>query len=173
MAPVIAAYAPTFIVSSDLSRAAETARLVAAPLGLEVRLDPRLREFSVGDAREGRTWAEFCAAEPEQAAAVRAGDFGAVAGAEAPEQATARFLPALAEAAQAVQAGETGMVVAHGAVMRTAALEFVGARSAGLALGGFDNCGFAVLDDSGSGFMGMPDGQAWRIRAWNRVATGL
>ena len=46
------------IVSSDLSRAFETANAIASHHGLEVRPDPRLREFRFGDW-EGLTWDEI------------------------------------------------------------------------------------------------------------------
>ena len=52
VAPVIAAYAPSFIWSSDLVRASETAAIVAEVCGLEVTTDARLREFAVGENRE-------------------------------------------------------------------------------------------------------------------------
>ena len=47
-APRLAELAPAAIVASDLSRAADTAAELAALTGLEVRLDPRLRERSFG-----------------------------------------------------------------------------------------------------------------------------
>jgi probable phosphoglycerate mutase len=46
------------IYTSDLARARETAEILGARLGLEVRLDPRLRERSFG-AWEGKTWDEL------------------------------------------------------------------------------------------------------------------
>src|SRR6266550_6847085 len=46
------------VYSSDLSRARETADIVAAKLGLEVRVDPRLRERSFG-SWEGLTTPEI------------------------------------------------------------------------------------------------------------------
>lgn len=49
--------------ASDLSRAAETARIIAEPHGLAVSLEPRLREFSFG-AWEGLTWDEIEEANP-------------------------------------------------------------------------------------------------------------
>jgi len=51
------------IYSSDLSRATETARIVAEPHALEVRHDPRLREFHFGEW-EGLTWDEIVATRP-------------------------------------------------------------------------------------------------------------
>jgi broad specificity phosphatase PhoE len=46
------------LYSSDLARARETAEIVAAKLGLEVRLDPRLRERGFG-SWEGLTMPEI------------------------------------------------------------------------------------------------------------------
>jgi broad specificity phosphatase PhoE len=47
------------IISSDLRRAAETAEIVGARLGLAVELDPRLREVDVGE------WSGLTSAEVE------------------------------------------------------------------------------------------------------------
>lgn len=170
VAPVVASYAPSFVVSSDLSRARATADVLAAACGLPVRTDPRLREFSVGDNREGLTWAEYEAAHADEVALLRGGRGSEVPGFETPEQVLARFLPALQEAADAVEDGGTGLVVAHGAVLRTAVPAFVGLDAAADALGALDNCGFAVLDDSVTGFIPPAGGGGWRLKAWNRVA---
>jgi broad specificity phosphatase PhoE len=51
------------IYASDLSRAVETASIVAEPHGLPVRTDPRLREFDFGQW-EGLTWDEIVATRP-------------------------------------------------------------------------------------------------------------
>jgi broad specificity phosphatase PhoE len=50
-------------VSSDLSRAAETARIVLGPREIPLRLDPDWREMRFGDW-EGLTWAQICAGNP-------------------------------------------------------------------------------------------------------------
>jgi broad specificity phosphatase PhoE len=50
--------------SSDLVRASETASIVGAHIGLEPRLDPRLREGNRG-RWEGRLWIEIERDEPE------------------------------------------------------------------------------------------------------------
>ena len=47
-----------------MSRAIETARIVAEPHALEVRTDPRIREFDFG-AWEGLTWSQIVARWPE------------------------------------------------------------------------------------------------------------
>jgi broad specificity phosphatase PhoE len=55
---------------SDLSRAAETARIVGARIGLEPRADPRLREGNRGDW-EGKLFIDIKAEDPEGYAAWR------------------------------------------------------------------------------------------------------
>ena len=52
------------IFASDLSRAIETARIVAQPHHLPVRIDARVREFDFG-AWEGLTWPEIVERWPE------------------------------------------------------------------------------------------------------------
>jgi broad specificity phosphatase PhoE len=51
-------------VSSDLSRAAETARIVLGARAVPLRLDPDWREMRFG-AWEGLTWAQICEANPQ------------------------------------------------------------------------------------------------------------
>ena len=50
-------------VSSDLSRASETARIVLGARDVPLRLDPDWREMRFG-AWEGLTWDEICALDP-------------------------------------------------------------------------------------------------------------
>lgn len=61
------------IVASDLRRARETARIVAAGLGLEPRHDARLRERDLG-GWSGLTTPQIAGRWPEQLARVRARD---------------------------------------------------------------------------------------------------
>ncbi len=60
-------------MTSDLSRASQTARLLARETGLSVRVDARLRETGLG-GWEGLTVAEVEAAFPEEWARWRAGE---------------------------------------------------------------------------------------------------
>jgi len=63
------------LVTSDLGRAAETAGIVGAALGLEPRLEPRLRELAAGawsglsraqiEQRDGAALARFDSGDPE------------------------------------------------------------------------------------------------------------
>src|SRR5690349_5518570 len=72
-AAVLATYEPVAIVSSDLSRAAETAEALASRLGLTVRHDERLREIHAGEW-QGMTAGDVADQFPEQQAALAAGE---------------------------------------------------------------------------------------------------
>lgn len=55
---------PTRVVSSDLRRCRDLAEFVARDAGLELELEPRLREQHLG-AWQGRTWEAISASEPD------------------------------------------------------------------------------------------------------------
>jgi len=63
LAKQLGAQSFTALYSSDLQRAAQTARVIGTALGLEVRLHPGLREISFGEW-EGQTLAEVRARYP-------------------------------------------------------------------------------------------------------------
>ncbi|CAM3684800.1 histidine phosphatase family protein [Nocardioides zeicaulis] len=169
VAPVIAALEPVALWSSDLARAAATARAVGAECDLEPVLDPRLREFDVGPHRTGLTTDEYAAAHPREHAALLAGDIAAIPGRETTDDLLERFLPALTSYADGVGDGQTGVLVSHGAALRVAVPAFLGwgdAPGEGLAV--LANCGWVELVHSASVWTG---GEArWRMDAWNRVA---
>jgi len=166
-APYVAAYRPSVLWSSDLVRASRTAEYVAEASGLELRLDARLREYSLGE-RTGLTLAEYAARWPAEYADFRAGRFSAVPGGETTDDVLARFVPALEELAGGLAPGETGVAVSHGAALKVALIDFLG-WPAGTDMGmrGLDNCGWAVLtaDDE------EPDARPhWRLAAYNLTA---
>ena len=99
----------TVVVSSDLVRAADTARVLAELLGVQVRLDERLREHGMG-SWEGLTRAEVADRFPEQYADWTAGRPVRGRGGEEPSAVTERALQALAE----LPPVGTAVVVAHG-----------------------------------------------------------
>ena len=103
------------IYSSDLSRARETAAAVAALHGLEIRLDPRLRERAFG-SWEGLTREEIHAL-PE----------GSRHDGESDEEVRERVLEAIQAIADA-HPGEDVLVVAHGGALNALWHHAVGER---------------------------------------------
>jgi probable phosphoglycerate mutase len=103
------------VVSSDLRRAAETARIAATRLGLPVELDERLREVDVGEW-SGLTSAEIEARYPEGYRRRREGRTGWQQGEELGAMA-ARVVSALGEIAER-RVGHRVLVVTHGGPIR-------------------------------------------------------
>jgi glucosyl-3-phosphoglycerate phosphatase len=99
----------TVVVSSDLVRASETARALTAVLGVQLRLDERLREHGMG-SWEGLTRAEVANRFPEQYADWMAGRPVHGRGGEDPSAVAERALEALADLPPAGVA----VVVTHG-----------------------------------------------------------
>lgn len=102
--------------TSDLSRARETAEIVGAEIGLEPRLDPRLREANRG-RWEGYTFDEIERAHPlEYAAWRRGGASWRFPGGESLQEQQDRVLAALADIEAA---GELpALAVCHGGSIR-------------------------------------------------------
>jgi broad specificity phosphatase PhoE len=124
IAPLLAARKPDAIVSSDLTRATDTAAALAALVQLPVRRDPRLRERGYGNW-EGLTQAEIADRFPAAAARKRAGDHDLGHGIEPPADVMKRVGEALREAADAAPGGTT-VVVTHGGAARYGMFELLG-----------------------------------------------
>ena len=162
-APYVAALAPALLWSSDLARARQTAEYVAKEASLDLRPDPRLREFDLGQ-RTGLTMAEFAGAYPEEYREFRAGHYDVVPGGESRAAVVARVTACAEEALVALAPGECGVMVGHGGSLKVSVLELLGwSEGAAAGLHALDNCGWAVLQDSGV------DGRL-RLAAWNRTA---
>ncbi|MBT2512986.1 histidine phosphatase family protein [Arthrobacter sp. ISL-30] len=113
---VLSRYDWDAIVSSPLSRAAETADLIAAGLGLDVaRRVPELSERSFGPA-------EGLQAGPELDALRIPGGFR---GAESEDEAACRGLAALDALAEEFRGGRV-LVVAHGTLLRVSLSRAIG-----------------------------------------------
>ena len=104
------------VYASDLGRARETAQALAAAVGLEVVLDPGLRERGFG-IFEGRTFREIEQQWPEQAQRWRRRD--ADFGPEGGETLAAFYERCIAAATRIAQShlGEAIALVAHGGVL--------------------------------------------------------
>jgi len=105
------------VYTSDLSRARQTAEAIAAPHGLAVRPDPRLRELDFGQW-EGLTYAQVLERDPEARAFWDSGDPSAKPpGGESREQMLERVRLVLADLARH-EDGQTLAVVGHGGSLK-------------------------------------------------------
>jgi probable phosphoglycerate mutase len=158
----VAAYRPTRVVASDLSRAAVTARHVADAAGLDVALDPRWREIHVGQWQGMHTTqvrAEFAELlEQMDLEDVRRGVDG-----ETLAEVGERAGTALRELLDGLAEGECVVVVAHGVSSRAAVAEVLGIDQhlATHALATLGNCHWAELAEGRTG---------WQLAAWNAHA---
>ncbi len=166
-AAAIAALRPSRVVSSDLSRARDTAEQVAgASGGIEVRLDERWREIHAG-GWQGLTAAQVLAQHPEDAERLISGeDFKRGGHGESLADVAARTRLALDELTGSMDPGECVVIATHGVTGRSLVAELVGLEqsTAWRVLGGFGNCHWAVLEEGRAG---------WRITQWNASAEGL
>jgi probable phosphoglycerate mutase len=114
------------VVASDLSRAHETARIVATELGVALAYVERdLRERSFG-VFEGLTRAE-CEAQHAEAWRAWMTHKKAPEGAEGIETLTGRMLAAVGRAAERVaKEGEPALVVTHGGALRSVVASVTG-----------------------------------------------
>jgi len=157
-APLVAAYSPVAVVSSDLVRAVDTARPLADLLGLPVHLDPRLRERSLG-RWEGLTRDEVDRMFPEEYAHWLAGREDCQAGSEPRSALADRAAAALADTV-----GETVVLVTHSATSIALTGRLLGLSvPAWRAVGPLANCHWSEL---------RQDEHGWRLRAHNLGPAG-
>lgn len=115
-APLLAALRPDAIVTSDLSRAADTAAALAALTGLPVRTDPRLRERYYGQW-QGLLVTEVAERFPVEYARWRAGDPDPGVDVESLDDLGKRVGAGFQAAADALPGG-TIVVATHGGAAR-------------------------------------------------------
>lgn len=109
---------PQVIVSSDLSRAFDTASALAGLCGLEIATDPRLRETD-GGAWEGMRREELLRTDPDSYRAWLRGDFIRPGGTGEDRRAVGeRMCAAIADALAKTDPGRTVVVVSHGGACR-------------------------------------------------------
>jgi len=164
-APLVAAFEPVAIFSSDLLRTYQTAEPLAALTGLEIQTDKRLREIHVG-SWEGLLGDEIRTQDPDLAERVwRGEDVRRSPTGESPQEVADRVAEALAEIAETAQDGATIAVVTHGLAGRVGACRFVGLPFEHWRLfGGLANCAWISLDRHRSGAY-------WRIETYNAVTA--
>lgn len=160
-AEVLAAYRPSRVYSSDLSRSYQTAEMLAQRLGLDITTDKRLREIHVG-SWEGLRGEEIRAADPELARRLWAGeDVRRSPTGESPREVAERVVEALTEIAEAAEDHSTVVVATHGLAGRVGACKFVGLPfDQWRRFGGLSNCAWVSIDRHRSGAY-------WRIESYN------
>jgi glucosyl-3-phosphoglycerate phosphatase len=134
----LAVMKPDAIFSSDLSRAAQTAAILARLTGLTVQLDKDLRERG-GGSWEGKTADEIRAEFPEAFANWAPSD-GETAAAVAD-----RASAAMERIADNLPGGSLTVVVAHGGSLGFGAARLLGIPDDLRAIGPFGNCCWSVL----------------------------
>lgn len=161
---MLAALSPAALLSSDLSRARDTADALAAAAGIPAVLDPRLRELHLG-TWEGLSSLEARDRHPEEHAAWRRGIDVHRGGGETHREAGERAVACLAEHLPDVRPGGTLVAVTHGGTAKAVVgllLELPSASWGRLvALG---NARWSVLVESDQG---------WRLERHNTGLTSL
>ena len=113
------------VISSDLQRARVTASAVALAVGVDLEVDPRLRERDFGPW-EGLTLPEISASWPEPYAAWRRGDEPGV-GVETRAAVAARMTAACEQAVAESTPNSLLVLVSHGGSLATLAGALLGA----------------------------------------------
>lgn len=150
---------PEALVSSDLSRAADTAAALAALTGLSVTYDERLRERYFG-AWQGLTMSEVQRTRPEEHAAWTAGADVIGGDVETLDDLGKRVAEALQSAADLVPAGGTVVVATHGAAARSGVGQLLGwPREQLRTLRALQNCHWVELTHDTT--------RGWQIAAYN------
>lgn len=160
------------VVSSDLARAVQTAEPIAKALGVEVGLDPALRERD-GGAWQGLLRHEIAERFPDQFARWTSGEDLRIGGGESLAESWRRCERGIRAQAAAMDQELRGtlVVVGHGASMRGGMLRLLGLLDGGpddvrryRAFAGFRNAHWAEVRRSRSG---------WVLDRFNISADGV
>lgn len=160
VAAQLAPLRPDRVVTSDLSRASETADAIARACGRTALLDRRLREIDVG-SWQGLTREQVAEDNPWLDGALLAGqDFRRSPTGETATEAGERVRQVLLDLAERFP-GSTSVVVGHGLALRTGLILMLGLGLAeGAVLAGLWNCSWSVVENLGR----------WRLVSYNNVA---
>lgn len=157
----LAELGPTKIITSDLSRARDTADALGERAGVPVEVDARLRERSFG-AWEGLHREEIEQRWPAEYLEWRRGLEPSGIGADGLREVAERMHEAIAHHAGALGDGEVLVAVGHGAAIRLGLSALLALDPEGwFGLAGLDNCHWASLAPN----PGRSPG--WRLTAHN------
>ncbi len=151
-ARMLATLEPDLIISSDLSRARETADILAGFTDCDVLIDPSLRETYAG-GWEGLTDVEIRAQFADEWAAGRRGEVIRRGGGELDDEVVARVTAAIERALEKIPPTGTLVVVSHGGAGRLAIAGLLGLpKEHWSALGALANCSWSVLGQNTRGW---------------------
>ncbi|GIF72219.1 histidine phosphatase family protein [Asanoa siamensis] len=166
-AALLASLKPDVLVSSDLSRAHDTASALAALTGLSIKSDARLRERHFGEW-QGELLTDIEARYPAEYARWRAGDPSPGSGIESLDDLAKRMLAALQDAATLAPGG-TVVVTTHGGAARQGCGALLGWPNEAIrTLGSLHNCHWTELRDRTK----RTGGTGWQLMAHNVGVIG-
>ncbi|MGH3979526.1 MAG: histidine phosphatase family protein [Pseudonocardiaceae bacterium] len=158
-APVLAGLRPDALLTSDLSRAADTAAVLGEHARLCVRIDKRLRETHLG-AWQGLTHAEVEAGWPGGMSTWRSSPGWAPPGGETRVEVAARAAQLVAELDS--DGHDSAVLCTHGGLIAGLTPMLLGLPvSVWSAFGGISNCHWTVL---------RRRGELWRLESYNTAA---
>lgn len=150
---------PDVLVASDLSRAGDTAAVLAAEIGMPLRIDKRLRETHLG-AWQGLTHAEVEALRPGGVQSWRENPQLAPPGGETRVEVAGRAAQVVAELDAAGH--RSAVLCTHGGLIAGLTPLLLGLPVSGWTVfGGISNCHWTVLIRRSSG---------WRLFSYNTAA---
>jgi len=154
----VAPMQPDAVLTSDLSRAADTAALVGEEAGLSVVADARLREIHLG-RWEGLTRAEARAQFPDEYASWQAGIDARRGDGETYAEVGARAVSCVLERLDALGPGSLVVAVTHGGTARATIGTLLSLEpDTWWRLAPLGNCRWSLLSDMGRG---------WRLEEHN------
>jgi glucosyl-3-phosphoglycerate phosphatase len=165
-AQTLLALQPSHIVSSDLTRAVDTAKALGKLANLEVVTDPDLRETFAG-AWQGMTRAEIIESYADDYAAWGGDSNVRPGGGETRLEVAERVMRGISRALAQVPDGGTLVVAAHGGSLRAALGRLLALEPAQwTALGVLANAQWSVLRELDENIP-RPEGLHWRLAEYN------
>jgi glucosyl-3-phosphoglycerate phosphatase len=171
-AKILATLDPDLIVASDLDRARSTAQALADLVGLDVVIDPDLRETN-GGAWEGLVAGHLRETFPNYVKWADDQDVRPDGGGETRAEVATRVVRAVTRALELLPAASTLVVVAHGGALRAGMGRLLGIPQEHWgALGGLNNCAWSVLEErrtlrEDELSTGSEPPQRWRLQEYN------
>ncbi|MFD9894822.1 histidine phosphatase family protein [Amycolatopsis sp. NPDC058986] len=162
--PGLARFSPELVIASDLRRATDTATVLTEALGVQLRIDKRLRETHLGEW-QGLTGEEVDAAYPGERDRWRADATWAPPGGESRVDVAERAIEVVADLSLPNSgAGDTVLLATHGGLIIALTAKLLGLPvEVWPSLGGIVNCHWVELVQR--------DGK-WRLYAYNAGITG-